>query len=298
MIQVSYISSATSPMTSSDLSRLLEECREYNAAHGVTGMLLYSNETFVQVLEGDDRVIDELLDRIEEDPRHTDIKLLSRRRIEKREYSGWNMSFKRLADKDLRGIKELPGFDAENFNPDYLSGHANVVQSLMAHFRNERKRKTGQEELSLQESDPLIQLSHRVIRVAVRVLAVMMVFTILWGVIDVVYVIYTEVLQPSLQDYQARDIIVTFGAFLTVLIAIEIFINITLYLRDDVIHIRLVISTALMAIARKVIILDFEKVEPEYMVATAAVVIALGITYWLVGDKTILGNKKVGLTSG
>jgi uncharacterized membrane protein (DUF373 family) len=168
----------------------------------------------------------------------------------------------------------------------------------MAHFRNERKRKTGQEELSLQESDPLIQLSHRVIRVAVRVLAVMMVFTILWGVIDVVYVIYTEVLQPSLQDYQARDIIVTFGAFLTVLIAIEIFINITLYLRDDVIHIRLVISTALMAIARKVIILDFEKVEPEYMVATAAVVIALGITYWLVGDKTILGNKKVGLTSG
>jgi hypothetical protein len=34
------------------------------------------------------------------------------------------------------------------------------------------------------------------------------------------------------------------------------------------------------------------------MVATAAVVIALGITYWLVGDMTILGNKKVGLTSG
>jgi hypothetical protein len=63
-------------MTSSDLSRLLEECREYNAAHGVTGMLLYSNETFVQVLEGDDRVIDELLDHIEEDPRHTYIKSL------------------------------------------------------------------------------------------------------------------------------------------------------------------------------------------------------------------------------
>ena len=95
-------------MSTADLSRLLEECREYNAAHGVTGMLLYSNETFIQVLEGEDRVIDELLDRIEEDARHTDIKLLSRRRIEKREYSGWSMSFKRLADRDLRGIKELP----------------------------------------------------------------------------------------------------------------------------------------------------------------------------------------------
>jgi uncharacterized membrane protein (DUF373 family) len=297
MIQVSYISTATSPMSTADLSRLLEECREYNAAHGVTGMLLYSNETFIQVLEGEDRVIDELLDRIEEDARHTDIKLLSRRRIEKREYSGWSMSFKRLADRDLRGIKELPEFNAGDFNLDYLSGHAGVVQSLMAHFRKENTRKMGQEELSLQESDPLIQLSHRVIRAAVRVLAVLMVFTILWGVIDVVYVIYTEVLQPSLEDYRARDIIVTFGAFLTVLIAIEIFINITLYLRDDVIHIRLVISTALMAIARKVIILDFEKVEPEYMVATAAVVIALGITYWLVGEKTLFGKAKVGLTS-
>jgi uncharacterized membrane protein (DUF373 family) len=79
---------------------------------------------------------------------------------------------------------------------------------------------------------------------------------------------------------------------LTVLIAIEIFMNITLYLRDDVIHIKLVISTALMAIARKVIILDFDLVTPQQMLATAAVVISLGVTYWLVGHRTLAEHVK------
>jgi uncharacterized membrane protein (DUF373 family) len=72
-----------------------------------------------------------------------------------------------------------------------------------------------------------------------------------------------------------------FAAFLAVLIAIEIFANITLYLRDDVIHVKLVVATALMAIARKVIVLDLSILEPSYLYAIAAIVIALGITYWL-----------------
>jgi len=69
---------------------------------------------------------------------------------------------------------------------------------------------------------------------------------------------------------------------LAVLIAIEIFVNITLYLRRDVIHVDLVIATALMAVARKVIVFDYEILGPSYVWATAAVVLALGITYWLI----------------
>jgi uncharacterized membrane protein (DUF373 family) len=83
-----------------------------------------------------------------------------------------------------------------------------------------------------------------------------------------------------------------FGAFLAVLIAIEIFMNITLYLRDDVVHVRLVVATALIAIARKVIILDFEKIEPLYIFATPAVVLALGIVYWLMGSQSHRGFQK------
>jgi len=81
------------------------------------------------------------------------------------------------------------------------------------------------------------------------------------------------------------DIFATFGAFLAVLIAIEIFTNITLYIRNDVVPVKLVIATALMAIARKVIVFDFKEITPMYLLATAAVVLALGVTYWLITMK-------------
>jgi uncharacterized membrane protein (DUF373 family) len=66
------------------------------------------------------------------------------------------------------------------------------------------------------------------------------------------------------------DILATFGAFMAVLIAIEILININIYLRDDLIHVKIVMTTALMAIARKVIIMDFDKIAPEHVRMTAA----------------------------
>jgi uncharacterized membrane protein (DUF373 family) len=137
----------------------------------------------------------------------------------------------------------------------------------------------------------MINVLHHIIRAAVRVLAVLMVVTILWGVIDVVMVLYGQVFRPAFQELSVRDIVVTFGAFLAVLIAIEIFMNITLYLRDDVVHIKLVIATALMAIARKVIVFDFAKIEPMYILATAAVVLALGIVYWLIDRKMVWGDE-------
>ena len=72
---------------------------------------------------------------------------------------------------------------------------------------------------------------------------------------------------------------------MVVLIAIEIFINITLYIERDVLPIKMVIATALMAIARKVIMLDVKDLEPLYIFAIAAVILALGLTYWLISYK-------------
>ncbi len=109
-----------------------------------------------------------------------------------------------------------------------------------------------------------------------------MVFVILWGIGDVIYVLYQRFTEPPFLLLNIGDILTTFGSFLAVLIAIEIFINITLYLRDDVIHVKLVIATALMAIARKVIVFDYRDLEYKYVWSTAALLLALGITYWLI----------------
>ncbi|MCX6372730.1 MAG: phosphate-starvation-inducible PsiE family protein [Actinobacteria bacterium] len=117
---------------------------------------------------------------------------------------------------------------------------------------------------------------------AVRALAVLKTGVILFGVADVVYVLYKRLMAEPRGLLQISDILATFGAFMAVLIAIEIFVNIISYLRDDVIHVRIVLATAMMAIARKVIILDYNTTSPEYIYATAAVVAAMALAYWLV----------------
>ena len=109
-----------------------------------------------------------------------------------------------------------------------------------------------------------------------------MVLVIFLGVADVVYVLYKQLKEPPLFLLDISDILKTFAAFLAVLIAIEIYQNIVLYLRTDIIPLKLVVATALMAIARKVIIIDFAELDPMYILATGVVVLALGITYFLI----------------
>ncbi|MEP5569526.1 MAG: phosphate-starvation-inducible PsiE family protein [Halioglobus sp.] len=139
------------------------------------------------------------------------------------------------------------------------------------------------EELSTEHHDPMIRSLHGIIRVCVKFLAILMVFVILLGVADVMYVLYSRLVQPPFMLLNVSDIFKVFGAFMVVLIAIEIFINIRLYLGSNTLPIKLVLATALMAIARKVIVLDLENTTPMYIFAIAAVVLALGVTYWMVG---------------
>jgi uncharacterized membrane protein (DUF373 family) len=142
------------------------------------------------------------------------------------------------------------------------------------------------QELPVDHADPLFRSLHQVIRFGIRVLAVLMVAVILWGVADVVYIIYQRLLLPPLFLLDINDIFYTFGAFMAVLIAVEIFINIRLHLGTNVFPVQLVVATALMAIAQKVIVLDFDTVTPPYLLGIAAINLALGITYWLLRQRS------------
>lgn len=130
--------------------------------------------------------------------------------------------------------------------------------------------------------DPLLRRLETIIRLCVRALAILMTVAIIFGVVDVIYLMHQFAMTPPYFVLKISDILELFGAFLAVLIAIEIFVNITVYLRKDVIHVNIVLATALMAIARKVIILDFAETDASYVFATAAVVVAMAIAYWLV----------------
>lgn len=138
------------------------------------------------------------------------------------------------------------------------------------------------DELPSDHEIPLIAWLNKAIKVAMSILAILMVLVIFWGVADVVIVLYKKLLTPPLFILEASDILKLLGAFLIVLIGVEVYQNIVLYLKTNEIPLKLVISTALVAIARKIIVLDFDDIEPMYILSTAAVTLALGITYFLI----------------
>ncbi len=77
-----------------------------------------------------------------------------------------------------------------------------------------------------------------------------------------------------------------FGLFLNILIALEILENITAYLKKHVVQLELVVITSLTAVARKIIIFDFNKATGFELIALAAAIFALSISYWIVRHAT------------
>jgi hypothetical protein len=94
--QLVYISSATRPLSDADLEDLLGEARIRNRAFDITGMLIYDDASFIQVLEGGEEVVERLYQRIARDPRHRDLEVLLRGRLQARQFAGWSMGFQRL----------------------------------------------------------------------------------------------------------------------------------------------------------------------------------------------------------
>ncbi|MBC7895158.1 MAG: BLUF domain-containing protein [Cytophagaceae bacterium] len=107
LIHLIYSSAAVRPFSPGELSTLLGAARESNEHLGVTGMLLYSNETFFQVLEGSQPVVDDLFQRIERDPRHHRAVTIIREPISRRTFAEWSMGYAALGG----GVREEPGMN-------------------------------------------------------------------------------------------------------------------------------------------------------------------------------------------
>lgn len=135
MIRVTYISQVSSPLSADGLLTLLNQCHRNNTAKGLTGMLLFGNGTFLQSLEGEKAVVDPLIERIGRDTRHRDMKILRRAEIIDRQYTDWSMGFERVTEATLAEIPSLRNLGLRNFNPDYLSEHGEVVDTLLERHR-------------------------------------------------------------------------------------------------------------------------------------------------------------------
>ncbi|WP_144872400.1 BLUF domain-containing protein [Microbacterium sp. 1.5R] len=95
-----YTSNASQPFSEGALGQLLDECRQNNADAAVTGMLLYRDGRFIQVLEGEGDVVRGLAERIRRDPRHRDMRVLLEERLARRRFPDWTMGYRALRRDD------------------------------------------------------------------------------------------------------------------------------------------------------------------------------------------------------
>lgn len=285
MIRLTYASTALKEWSAEDLLLLLKECRTNNSAKNITGILLYTNGTFFQVLEGDEATVKSVYAIIQQDQRHKDVTLIQKEQITERAFPYWSMGFENIDVKELSKMDGLNDFFEHDFTPSGFVSHKNIIAPLLNHLRRKLVKQVAaecHEELPMTHDDPFIRFLHLTIRAGVKFLALLMVGVILLSILDVLFIIYDKISAPPYLALSTNDLLETFGAFLAVLIAIEIFINITLYIRSDVIPVKLVVATALMAISRKVIVFDYKHLDPAYVSSSALVLVALGITYMLV----------------
>ena len=108
-------------------------------------------------------------------------------------------------------------------------------------------------------------------------LAAMMAIVVLLSTVELGWLIITDIITPPFFLLEITELLDIFGLFLLVLIGVELLETIKAYIKDNVVHYDVVMTVAMIAIARKVIILDVKELQSLTLVGIAAIILALAI---------------------
>lgn len=135
MYHLIYTSYAAHPLTQTELYDLLASARTKNLTQQITGMLIYLQDRFIQVLEGERGVVRDLMDIIREDPRHKKVTIVLEGTSQKRIFKNWSMGFKSLK---LDKFRELSGFSDPQifFTTHHTTDQSHPVMIFLQLFYN------------------------------------------------------------------------------------------------------------------------------------------------------------------
>jgi uncharacterized membrane protein (DUF373 family) len=119
-------------------------------------------------------------------------------------------------------------------------------------------------------------------RVIVFSLLGMMMLAVLVSTLELAVILVRELLKPPTMLLDVAEMLEVFGFFLMVLIGLELLETIKAYLSEDRVHAEVVFLVALVAVSRKVIILDYKEMSPALLYGMSALIVALGLGYFLV----------------
>lgn len=111
LFQLCYVSTAKDGLRFEEIKEILNQSNNNNKTNQITGILIYCNKHFFQIIEGQKNYIEELFEKIMVDCRHDGVIKIQAKPIEKRYFDSWSMAFKSY-NKEL---KALDNFNNEQF---------------------------------------------------------------------------------------------------------------------------------------------------------------------------------------
>lgn len=114
---LTYISRARLDLSGDDLAAIHQRARHLNALDGITGLLVFDGTRFLQIVEGAEDAIDDLMGRLRGDPRHNAIEVRDERVVDARSFPDWSMELVNVSAGYLAARAELDLLLPENTAP-------------------------------------------------------------------------------------------------------------------------------------------------------------------------------------
>lgn len=111
MHRIIYLSSGVKIFSDEEINDLLKISRENNQKNGITGLLLYSDGNFMQILEGEKEAVESTYNKILNDTRHRNVILITNESIKQRNFSEWKMGYSIVDPEFLNKHPEINPFE-------------------------------------------------------------------------------------------------------------------------------------------------------------------------------------------
>lgn len=132
LIQLIYLSKRQT--SDEEIQKILEKSVEKNKRLNITGFLIYTNEFFLQCLEGDKENVMPLYETIKLDHRHKDIFLISYRMIQNRDFAQWAMGNKKINSQEIEIMQNFSDQEREIFNKILQGSEQNRAIEIIKKF--------------------------------------------------------------------------------------------------------------------------------------------------------------------
>ncbi|MFC1503772.1 phosphate-starvation-inducible PsiE family protein [Pseudomonadota bacterium] len=138
-----------------------------------------------------------------------------------------------------------------------------------------------------------VSLVHAAKKWMAFIVLILMTLIVAIAIVELGIVLYLDLFDPNddVIFLEIDELFRVFGFFFIILIGFELVETVEMYFKDNVIHAEVVLLVAVIAVSRKVILLDLERYEPLAIIGLGIIIIALGGSYYLIKQSYI--DKKV-----